>query len=90
MKKITTSILAGAFALASVNCTTSYDAYGNPRQTVNPGTAAAGVAAAGVLGYALSKDKKKNNNAARYARGDYRPDSRDRGYYDRRGNWRYY
>ena len=62
MKKTIAIMLAGAFALASTNCTTTYDAYGNPRQSVDPGTAAAGVAAAGVLGYALAKDKKNDNH----------------------------
>lgn len=40
----------------SASCTTSYDAYGNPRQSVDPGVALMGVAAAGLIGYALADD----------------------------------
>jgi len=81
MKKIITYALAGAFALASLSCQTSYDAYGNPRQTVDPGTAAAGAAAVGVLGYALAKDKNKNKNKYHRGRNDRH------GYYDRYGRY---
>lgn len=88
MKTITTWILTGALAISSLSCTTTYDAYGNPRNSVDPGTAAAGVAAAGVLGYALAKNKKKTQN--NYYGGD-RYDHHDRGgYYDRYGNYRRY
>ena len=88
MKKTITIMLAGAFALASTNCTTTYDAYGNPRQSVDPGTAAAGVAAAGVLGYALAKDKKKTtNNNYYHDRHDYHHRG---GYYDRYGRYHRY
>ena len=65
MKTLGLSIL-GAMALSSVSCQTSYDAFGNPRQSVDPGVAIAGVAAAGVLGYALS-----NNNRNRYRNNNY-------------------
>jgi hypothetical protein len=91
MKKTLTMILAGAIALVSTNCTTTYDAYGNPRQSVDPGTAVAGAAAVGVLGYALAKDKNKTQNNY-YGRDRY--DRHDRhnhgGYYDRYGNYRRY
>ena len=42
--------------LASVgsSCSTYYDAYGYPHHAVDPGVAAAGVLAAGALGYALA------------------------------------
>lgn len=38
----------------SVSCMTTYDAYGRPQQSVDPGLAVAGVAAAGLIGYALN------------------------------------
>ena len=48
---VVTFLAAGTFS----GCTTTYyDAYGYPRQAVDPGVALAGVAAAGVLGYALA------------------------------------
>ncbi|MBC7980337.1 MAG: hypothetical protein H7Y36_07215 [Armatimonadetes bacterium] len=72
-----------AIALPVVSCTTSYDAYGNPQQTVDPATATAGIAAAGLLGYALSKD----NNRNRY---DHYHHHRGHGYYGRRGGYNYY
>lgn len=57
MKTITTWILTGALALTSLSCTTTYDAYGNPQQSVDPGTAVAGAAAVGILGYALANQR---------------------------------
>jgi hypothetical protein len=41
---------------ASVSCMTTYDSAGRPVQSVDPGVAIAGAAAAGVLGYALAND----------------------------------
>ena len=52
----------GLLALASLampSCMTTYDYYGNPVQTVDPSVAVAGVAAAGVLGYALANDHNR-------------------------------
>ena len=51
---------------SSVSCMTSYDAYGNQRQSVDPGVALVGVAAAGLVGYALANDHDDN---ARYRSG---------------------
>ncbi len=81
MKKIITTILAAAFALASTNCTTTYDAYGNPRQSVDPGTAVAGAAAAGILGYAIANNRNDNRHDYRHYGG---------GYYHRRGHYHRY
>jgi hypothetical protein len=55
-----------ACATFSASCTTSYDAYGNPRQSVDPGVALMGVAAAGIVGYALADD---NNHS--YSQNNY-------------------
>ena len=57
MKNIIALVLSGALAASSVSCTTTYDAYGNPHQSVDPRPAVAGAAAAGVLGYAIAKDR---------------------------------
>lgn len=51
----------------SASCTTSYDAYGTPRQSVDPGVALMGVAAAGLVGYALAND----NHHGHYRRSSY-------------------
>jgi len=55
---------------SSVSCMTTYDAYGRPLQTVDPGLAVAGIAAAGLIGYAAS-----NNNGHHHGGGH------DGGYY---------
>lgn len=96
MKNIIAFTLMGALAVSSVSCTTTYDAYGNPRQSVDPATAVVGVAAAGVLGYAIAnnrsdrKSRSKNNFRHDNRRFDNRRFDKGRGYYDRGGNYRYY
>lgn len=59
---------------------TTYDANGRPVQSVDPGLAVAGVAAAGILGYAAAK----NNDHHRSNRGYYN----GRGYYHGGGYYR--
>lgn len=85
MKKTFILVLTGAIALAFTNCTTTYDSYGNPRNTVDPGTAVAGAAAAGVLGYAIARNRDNDNN---YHHNNHRAHSS--GYYDRYGRNRRY
>ena len=50
--------LAAVVALigSSSSCMTTYDAYGRPYQSVDPGLAIAGIAAAGLIGYAAGND----------------------------------
>ena len=55
------SVVTFAAAALTTSCTTSYDAYGRPQQTVDPGVALAGVAAAGMVGYALADDNHHHN-----------------------------
>lgn len=56
----TTPILRWAaialFAAGSMSCMTTYDSAGRPVQSVDPGLAVAGVAVAGLIGYALADD----------------------------------
>ena len=52
MKAILFKSVAVLAALAGTSCMTTYDAYGRPVQSVDPGAAAAGIAAAGLIGYA--------------------------------------
>ncbi len=65
--------MLGVFVVSSVSCMTTYDAYGRPVQSVDPALAVAGVAAAGIIGYAVAND---NNNGgyhrapAPYCEGD--------------------
>ena len=41
----------------SVSCMTTYDSAGYPVQSVDPGLAVAGVAAAGLVGYAIANNR---------------------------------
>lgn len=47
-------IAASVLVSTGVSCMTAYDAYGQPRQVVDPGAALLGVAAAGLIGFALA------------------------------------
>lgn len=62
-----------AFLGLSASCSTTYDAYGAPRQTVDPAVAIAGVAAAGLVGYALSNNRSNHSYSGGYTsyRGGY-------------------
>ena len=46
-------LLAAGFG-TSMSCMTTYDSYGRPVQSVDPGLAIAGVAAAGLIGYSMN------------------------------------
>ncbi len=63
--------LCVAAALSSTSCVTTYDAMGRPVQTVDPGLAVAGVAAAGVLGYAIASDRHHHHGYGYYGPGPY-------------------
>lgn len=84
MKTIATLITAGALALAATSCTTTYDAYGRPVQSVDPGAAAAGAAAAGALGYAIGRN---NNDRDVYYHRPYHYPRHRHGYHRNRGHW---
>lgn len=62
---------------------TTYDAYGRPVQSVDPGAATAGIAAAGLLGYAIGNNNNDDHHGHHnyYRRGYYRHDYYRRGYY---------
>lgn len=62
---------------ASVSCMTTYDAAGRPVQSVDPGVAVAGAAAAGLIGYAIAND---NDGHHHHHGGGYYGHHR-RGYY---------
>ena len=48
--------LATMAALAFSSCTTTYDAYGRPVETIDPAAAAVGAVAIGALAYAIGSD----------------------------------
>lgn len=77
MKKSTPTLCwAAIFSLAicSMSCMTTYDSAGYPVQSVDPGLAVAGAAAAGLIGYALANDNDHHHH--HHYRGRY-----DRRYY---------
>lgn len=91
--KVMAVSLIGAFSLNTVSCVNTYDSAGRPRQTVDPAVAVAGVAAAGLVGYAVAKDRKNDRKKDRrrhyqqprndydsYERYEYYDDSYDYGY----------
>ena len=56
------SVTAACFVAFATSCTTTYDAYGRPQQSVDPALAVAGIAAAGLVGYAIAENNNDNNN----------------------------
>ena len=63
MKKYSKMTFAGVVLLASLgfsSCTTSYDAYGRPIQTVDPAAAAIGAVAIGAAGYAIGRNNSND------------------------------
>ncbi len=54
--------LLAVFIASSVSCVTTYDTYGRQVQTVDPGLALAGVAAAGLVGYAIANNNNDNHH----------------------------
>lgn len=70
-------IALAACAGFSSSCMTTYDVNGRPVQSVDPALAVAGVAAAGLIGYAAGNDNHHHHGG--YYRGGYYR----RGYYYR-------
>lgn len=64
------SLLAACIA-SSVSCVTTYDTYGRQVQTVDPGLAVAGVAAAGLVGYAIANNNNDHHHGGGYYGGGY-------------------
>ena len=52
--------LAACIAFSATSCMTTYDAEGNPVQSVDPAAAAAGVVAAGLIGAAIADDNDRD------------------------------
>lgn len=72
------TVLLGA--CFSVSCMTTYDSYGRPVQSVDPGAAVFGAAAAGLVGYAIANNNNDSHHYyhsrpyyAPYPRPYYRP-----------------
>lgn len=75
MKKYTQFMHIGLALLVAVglsSCTTTYDAYGRPVETIDPAAAALGAVAIGVAGYAIGQ----NNSHDYHHHGHHRPPHR--------------
>jgi hypothetical protein len=71
------AIAVSLILATGASCTTAYDAYGPPQQVVDPGAALLGVAAAGLIGFALADDHRGRNQ---YNRNNCGSGRWDRGY----------
>jgi hypothetical protein len=71
LRWVSVSVLMGSLG-ASVGCMTTYDSAGRPVQSVDPGVAVAGAAAAGLLGYAIANNNNDDHHN-HYQGGYYRP-----------------
>ncbi|MES2660054.1 MAG: hypothetical protein V4689_15640 [Verrucomicrobiota bacterium] len=60
--RLSTLALLLACIVPSVSCMTTYDLNGRPMQTVDPALAVAGVAAAGLVGYAVANNHHHHGN----------------------------
>jgi len=84
--QIAGSVVILVFAITGTSCMTTYDSYGRPVQSVDPGAAAAGAITAGAIGYAIGQ----HNDHHYYG---YRPyyynhyGYRKYPYYRRHGYW---
>ncbi|MCW1914346.1 hypothetical protein OJ996_12220 [Luteolibacter sp. GHJ8] len=71
MKALLLKTAALLVAVTGTSCMTTYDAYGRPVQSVDPGAAAAGIAAAGLIGYAVGHHNHHHHGG--YYPGYYAP-----------------
>jgi hypothetical protein len=62
MKRMKWILLSVLSVLLATSCTTVYDNYGRPQTVVDPGAAAIGIAAAGVIGYAIGNNNNYHHN----------------------------
>lgn len=76
-KALLRAISVSLLLATGVSCTTAYDAYGRPQQVVDPGAALLGVAAAGLIGFALADNHRGSNH---YNRSNYGGGRWNRGY----------
>ncbi len=75
--RLSSVIALAACAGISSSCMTTYDVNGRPVQSVDPALAVAGVAAAGLIGYAAGNNNDHHHHHHGYYRGGYYR----RGYY---------
>ena len=78
LMRLTASLLVGVMFSS---CSTSYDSYGNRRQSIDPAGAAIGAVALGALAYSIGKDRGKKKEHRRHTKYDnYNYGHRGHGY----------
>ena len=71
-RKVIINLIASACLIGmGTSCTTTYDRYGRPVQSVDPVVAVAGVVAAGAIGYAIANERGHHYNGHRYRHSGY-------------------
>lgn len=66
MKTITLKVAALILAIAGTSCMTTYDAYGRPVQSVDPGAAAAIAVGAAAVGYGIGRHNDHHHHHGYY------------------------
>jgi len=77
MKRLTKLSAVVLLGTMGVSCTTSFDSYGNRRQSIDPASAAIGAVALGVIAYSVGK-----NRGERRERREHRRHTSNHHYYD--------
>jgi hypothetical protein len=71
MKNIVRTTALALVAALFASCTTSYDSYGQRRQSIDPGAAAIGAVALGAIAYSAGKSKGKRDEHRRHTYNSY-------------------
>jgi hypothetical protein len=69
--RLATAAVLVSLIFSNVSCMTTYDYDGRPIQTVDPAVAVAGVAAAGLIGYAAGNSHGRRHGGGYYRGGGY-------------------
>ncbi len=76
LSSIQLAVAAIVTSLLLANCTTTYDPYGRPVQSVDPVAATAAAVVVGAIAYSAGKNNRRNYDKRDY----YRPHHHRRGY----------
>ena len=87
-KSLLLGLSIGAATVLS-SCTSTYDPHGRPTQTVDPGVAIAGAAAAGLVGYAIANNRQKSKQRQNHYNHGYNRHHQPRHYHHPRHGRRY-
>ncbi len=71
MKKFMRVIAVVLFGALGTSCSTSYDSYGNRRQSIDPAGAAIGAVALGAIAYSVGRSSGKKSEHRRHTSGHH-------------------